>query len=199
MPVPQQSKPPKINVRIDCGDYLLRTLKVDDASERWAGWMADRRGLRLMNIPTKVMRREDVAAYIKQFDQRSSLLIGIFEKQTRTHIGFIRLDIAHALRRCLGFIFIGEGKYRHSRVTNALGLPFQDYVFDTLGLNTMLATVLASNRAMILYLLKYGWTLDRTSERHVKSHADAAMLDLCYLSLSSDAWRAWKTANLPQQ
>jgi hypothetical protein len=54
MPVPQQSKLPKISVRIDCGDYLLRTPEVDDASERWAGWMADRKGLRLMNIGPKV-------------------------------------------------------------------------------------------------------------------------------------------------
>src|SRR5450755_4889224 len=116
MRAPQQSKLPRINVRIDCGKYLLRTLKPDDASERWAGWMADRRSVRLLNVPVQVMKRQDVVAYIKQFDQRSSLLIGIFEKQTRAHIGFIRLDIAHGLSRALGFMFIGEGRYRHSSV-----------------------------------------------------------------------------------
>jgi len=196
MRAPQQPKPPRIDVRIDCGRYLLRTLKVEDACERWAGWMADRRSVRLSNVPPRAMKREDIVAYIKQFDQRSSLLIGIFEKQTRAQIGFIRLDIAPALSRCLGFMFIGEGKYRHSSVTNVLGPPFHDFVFETLGLRTMLTTVLARNRAMVLYLVKYGWTLDKTIERHVKSQTDDSMLDLCFLSLSGDAWRAWKKAHL---
>jgi RimJ/RimL family protein N-acetyltransferase len=197
MPAQQQPKLPKINVRIDCGKYLLRTLKPDDASERWAGWMADHRSVRLLNVPAKAMSRQDVAAYIRQFDQRSSLLIGIFEKPTRAPIGFIRLDIAHAFSRALGFMFIGEGRFRHSAVIDALGLQFQDYVFDTLGLRTLLTTVLARNRAMVLYLVKHGWTLDKTIERHVRSQTDDTMLDLCFLSLSGDAWRAWKKANLP--
>jgi RimJ/RimL family protein N-acetyltransferase len=197
MPAQQQPKLPKINVRIDCGKYFLRTAKPDDASERWAGWMADRRSVRLLNVPARVMSRQDVAAYIREFDQRSSLLIGIFEKETRAPIGFIRLDIAHAFSRALGFMFIGEGRYRHASVIDALGLRFQDYVFDTLRLRTLLTTVLARNRAMVLYLLKHGWTLDKTIERHVKSQTDGTMLDLCFLSLAGDAWRAWKKANLP--
>jgi RimJ/RimL family protein N-acetyltransferase len=197
MAAQQQSKPPKINVQIDCGKYFLRSLKPGDASERWAGWMADRRSVRLLNVPARVMTRQDVAAYIRQFDQRSSLLIGIFEKPTHAPIGFIRLDVAHAFSRALGFMFIGEGRHRHSGVIDALGLRFQDYVFDALGLRTLLTTVLARNRAMVLYLLKHGWTLDKTIERHVKSQTDDTMLDLCFLSLSGDAWRAWKKTNLP--
>ena len=39
---------------------------------------------------------------------------------------------------------------------------------------------------MIRYLLKSGWTLDKTAPRHVKSNADGTMLDLCYMSITRD-------------
>jgi RimJ/RimL family protein N-acetyltransferase len=199
MRAPQQPKLPKKIVRVDCGKYFLRTLKSEDASDRWASWMADPKNLRLLNSAPRVMTRNDIVTYIEQFDQRSHLLIGIFEKQSGMHIGFFRVDIDHALNRCLGFMMIGEQKYRHWSVTQALRVPFQDLIFETLGLNTMLGTALASNRPMIRYLLKSGWTLDKTAVRHVKSQSDDAMLDLCFLSLSREAWRAWKKTNLPQK
>jgi RimJ/RimL family protein N-acetyltransferase len=155
----QQPKMPKKAVRIDCGKYFLRTLKSEDASDRWANWMVDPKNLRLLNSGPRVMTRRDIATYIEQFDQSSHLLIGIFEKQSGMHIGFIRVDIDHALNRCLGFMMIGEQKYRHWSVSQEIRVPFQDFIFETLGLNTMLGTALASNRPMVRYLLKSGWKL----------------------------------------
>jgi RimJ/RimL family protein N-acetyltransferase len=126
------------------------------------------------------------------------LLIGIFEKTGGLLIGFFRLDIDHRLKRCLMFLLIGEQKYRHWSVTDDIRGPFQDYIFDELGLNTILATVLESNQAMIRYMLKSGWTFDKRSERNVKSQTADTMLDLCFLHLSRDAWNAWKKKNRQQ-
>jgi RimJ/RimL family protein N-acetyltransferase len=196
---PQAANISKKTVDIDCGNYVLRTLTVDDASERWASWMSDAKNLRLLNSTPKAMTRDDVAAYIKLFDQRSHLLIGIFEKQNGLLVGFFRLDIDHRLKRCLMFLLIGEQRYRHWSVTDELRGPFQDYIFDILGLNAILATVLTSNRAMVRYMLKSGWNLNKTAERNVKSQAADAMLDLSFLSLSREAWQAWKKKNVPQR
>jgi len=190
---------PKREVRLDCGDYLLRTVTADDASERWAGWMSDPKNLRLLNSAPKAMTRGDIVAYINRFDQRSHLLIGIFVKQGGSQIGFFRLDIDHRLKRCLMFLLIGEQKYRHFSVTDDIRGPFQDYIFDVLGLNTILATVLASNRAMVRYMLKSGWNLDKTIGQNIKSQTADAMLDLSYLSLSREAWQAWQRKHAPQR
>jgi RimJ/RimL family protein N-acetyltransferase len=182
-------------VRIDCGRYLLRTVKAADASDRWAGWMSDPKNLRLVNSPPLAMTREDIVAYIKQFDQRSHLLIGIFEKQTDILAGFFRIDIDPVLQRCLLFM-IGDPKYRHWFVLGEIWIPFCDFVFETLGLTTMLATVLASNRALTGFLLRRGWSLDKTAPGHVRSHADGTMLDLCFFSFSRDVWRTRKARYL---
>ena len=142
-----KSKPPKkIDVRVDCGKYFLRTLTRDDASDRWAAWMSDPKNLRLLNAAPKTMTRDDITAYIEKFDQISHLLIGIFEKQTGLHFGFFRLDIDHRLNRGLMFFMIGEQKYRHWSVTHELRVPLQDYLFDELNLNTVLGSALTSNQ-----------------------------------------------------
>ena len=199
MAAPPATNFPKREVHLDCGDYLLRTVTGDDASEHWASWMSDPKNLRLLNAAPKAMTRQDIVAYINQFDQRSHLLIGIFEKQGGSQIGFFRLDIDHRLKRCLMFLLIGEQKYRHWSVTDDIRGPFQDYIFDVLGLNTILATVLVSNRAMIRYMLKSGWNLDKTIARNIKSQTADTLLDLSYLSLSREAWQAWKKRNAPRR
>jgi hypothetical protein len=59
--------------------------------------------------------------------------------------------------------------------------------------------VLASNRALTGFLLRLGWSLDKTIERHVRSQTDDAMLDLCFFSYSRDTWRSWKAENLSRR
>jgi RimJ/RimL family protein N-acetyltransferase len=191
------AKIPKKSVSLDCGKYVVRTVKADDASDRWAGWMADPEAAHMLNTPVRILTRNDVVSYIKQFDQRSHLLLGIFEKPSGLLLGFLRIDVDYALGRFLVSMLIGEPAYRNKGVTNDITVPFRDYFFETLGLKTMLATALARNKPIIHYLLKSGWTLDKTLERHVKSHSGDEMLDLCFFSISRDAWRAWTKANVP--
>jgi RimJ/RimL family protein N-acetyltransferase len=142
------------------------------------------------------MKKSDIVAYIASFDQRSRLLLGIFEKAAGKLLGFLRIDIDPASGRFLVSMLIGEPEYRNKGVTNDITVPFRDYFFETLGLTTMLATALSHNRPIIHYLLKSGWMLDQTLARHVKSHADGTMLDLCFFSLTRDMWRDWKKKNL---
>lgn len=189
----------KREVNLDCGGYILRTLSPEDASEHWAEWMSEPKNLRLLNAAPAAMTRDDVGAYIKRFDQKSHLLIGIFVKATGQHIGFFRLDIDHKLKRCLMFLMIGEQKYRHWRVADDIRVPFQDYIFDELGLNPILATVLVSNQAMVRYMQKSGWVIDKTGASPVRSQTGDAVRDLCYLRLSRDAWQAWKQKNLKRR
>ena len=198
MPPPKTKKPPKRDIDIDCGRYRLRTAKAADASDQWAAWMADPEAVHMLNAPAQMLTKDDIATYIKQFDQRSHILIGIFEKEREALLGILRVDIDFANSRCLVSLLIGDPQHRNAGVTNAVTVPFRDYFFETVGLQTMLATALARNKPITHYLFKSGWTLDKTLPGHVKSHADGAMLDLCFFSLTRDAWREWKRKNVGQ-
>jgi RimJ/RimL family protein N-acetyltransferase len=160
--------------------------------------MSEPKNQRLLNAAPTAMTRGDVCAYIKRFDQKSHLLIGIFVKATGEHIGFFRLDIDHKLKRCLMFLMIGEQKYRRWSVTHDIRVPFQDYIFDELELNGILATVLTSNQAMVRYMQKSGWVMDRMAASPVRSETGNASPDLCFMRLSREAWQTWKQMNLPR-
>ena len=181
---------------LDCGNYFVRLLAIEDASERWARWTADPEAASMLNAPVKSMSKADLVQYIKRFDQKSHLLSGIFEKRTGKHIGIMRTDIDHASGEFLVNLLIGEPEYRNQGVTSEITVPCRDYMFETLGLKTMKATALAHNKIIIHYLLETGWKLDKTVKQHIKSNSGGKMLDLCYFSLSREAWRAWKQAHV---
>ncbi len=183
-------------IALDCGKYLVRTLTVDDASARWGSWLADPEASRMLNAPPKVLSKKEIVDYIKLFDQRSHLLLGIFDKATDKHVGFLRIDIDFALGRFLPTLLIGEPAYRRKGIMTIINVPVLGYMFETLGLKTALGTALGHNRLMINSLRKSGWNLDKVVKGHVKSNADGSPLDLCFFSLSREAWRTWKAANL---
>ena len=191
MPTPPR-KYPKRKVWLDCGDYVLRTITAEDATDRWAHWMEDAEAIEMLNAPRAAMTKDDLVAYIKSFDQRTQILIGIFEKRSGLLLGFLRNDVNFDTGQFLVSMIIGEPEYRHSGVTNAVTVPFRDYFFEELGMNAMLATALSHNKPIIHYLYATGWTLDRTIERHIKSNSDERMFDLCFFSQTKEAWRTWK-------
>jgi RimJ/RimL family protein N-acetyltransferase len=186
---------PKKSVRIRSPNYLVRTIVEGDASERWASWMTDPEAIHMLNLAPRAWSKADIVRYIAGFDQRQSLLLGIFEKADGTHIGIMTIDINVVTRQFLINMLIGDADQRHKGVTAEITVPFRDYFFETLGLETALASVLARNAPIIAYLHKTGWQLDRTLPRGAKSNAGGEPLDLCLFNLSREAWRAWKKAH----
>jgi len=112
------------------------------------------------------------------------LLVGLFSVQIDWRIG-----------RYLVNTIVGEAPYRSKGLMLEVTLPFREFFFETLGLNVMTATALATNAPIIGYLEKTGWTLNQTLKAHTRSNADGSMIDLHLYSITRDAWRAWKSAN----
>jgi RimJ/RimL family protein N-acetyltransferase len=184
-----RAKIPKKTVRIESDEYLIRTLTMDDASDRWAGWMSEPEVMHMLNVAPRKMTRSDIVNYIKDFDQRSDLLLGIFDKRSGTHIGFFTINADYTLSQGVVNLLIGDPAYRHHGVLSVIRRQFAEYFFENLGLKTMMASALKRNQIILDTLLKGGWILNRTLKQHVKSHSDGTMLDLCLLSLSRDTWR----------
>jgi len=192
MPAPTPSMIAKKKVRIHSDKYLIRTIEAEDASDRWAGWMSDPEVKYMLNLGARTWKKADVLDYINTFNQSQNLLLGIFDKESRTHIGIFTVDINYMLGHFLLNLLIGEADYRNKQVTTSIAEPFLTYFFETLGLNAAMASVLARNAPMIHWLQKNGWQLEQTLKQSTKSHADGAMLDVCLFSLQRATWREWK-------
>jgi len=186
----RHNKPPKKRVRIDAGDYLIRTITVDDASDRWAAWMADPEVANMLNAPVRSMTKDEIIAYIKTFDQRSDLLWGIFDKRSGSHIGFFTVKADYDRSQGIVNLLIGEAEHRNRGVLSTIRRHFAEYFFETLGLKTMMATALAHNQVIINTLIKGGWKVDKVLKQHATAYADGSKLDLWLMSLSRDKWRA---------
>jgi len=184
------SKPAKRKVCIDAGDYLIRTITADDASDRWAAWMADPEVANMLNAPVRTMTKDEITNYIRTFDQRSNLLWGIFDKRTGSQIGFFTINADYDRSQGVVNLLIGDAEHRNRGALSMIRAYFARYFFETLGLKTMMATALEHNQIIINTLIKGGWRVDKVLKHHVTSHADGSKLDLWLMSLSRDTWRA---------
>jgi RimJ/RimL family protein N-acetyltransferase len=185
--------PSSTNVSIATDKYVLRALTESDASDRWASWMSDPDVLHMLNAPVRSMTKADIAKYIGNFDQKTHQLLGVFDKPSGRHIGFFTIDIDGARSQGLVNLLIGEPEFRNHGVLSNVRRQFAEYFFETLGLKTMKATALSRNTIILDTLVKAGWVIDKTLPRHVRAHADGALLDLCLMSLSRETWRARNT------
>jgi RimJ/RimL family protein N-acetyltransferase len=196
MPPPQPARPRKKELWFQAGRYFARTIKREDASERWANWLSDPWTVHVLNPAPRRLQKTDIAEYIKQFDQRSRLLLGIFEKGTRLHVGIIRLDIDYAANHALVNAVIGEPEHRNRGATTDIFVPTLDYLFDKVGVDKVKASILQRNEITLDYLLKLGWQVEPASETQTKSKSDGALLGMCTISYGRDAYRAFRQTNI---
>jgi RimJ/RimL family protein N-acetyltransferase len=191
---------PKKDILIQCGQYFVRTAQIKDASERWANWLSDPEAAHMLNVRVVKATKDDVVRYIKSFDQRSHLLLGVFERNSNLHLGITRLDIDYSSGTALLNILIGDKEYRHKGVTSTIAIPCIDYFFRNPNLRAIKASVLARNQIMLNYMLAMGWQSRRGRVRQLRSEADGSMIDALELTLSREAWEAWRAKfNLNQR
>jgi RimJ/RimL family protein N-acetyltransferase len=173
----------------EAGGYAVRMISPEDASEEWGRWLMDPEAAAMLNAAPRAMTKAEIAAYIATFDQRESLLLGVFDKASGRHFGIVTIAADYARSRGLVNLLIGEGAYRNKGVLNLLEPYFAEWFFERLGLQTMLATALGHNQIARGALLKHGWQVDHVLKQHAVSCVDGAKLDLYLMSLSRDAWR----------
>jgi RimJ/RimL family protein N-acetyltransferase len=145
------------------------------------------------------MSKADIADYIRQFDQRTRLLLGIFEKGTRLHVGFVRLDIDYVAKDALVNAVIGEAAHRNGGATTEVFVPLLDYLFDTAGLEKVKASILRRNQVTRDYLEKLGWQAEPTRQPPVRAHADGSLLEMDLISYTRAAYRDFRQTRLGQR
>lgn len=196
---PRADRLSKQQLWFPAGRYFLRTVKREDASQRWADWLSDPWTVHVLNTPPRAMTKAEIADYIRSFDQRERLLLGIFERGSRAHVGFIRLDIDTAAGEALVSAVIGEKEHRNSGATVNTFIPLLKFVFDGLRLSRVRAFVLERNQTTIQYLSKLGWTLDPGPESPVRSHTDGSLLVLRRMTWNRAGFQAWLSSPIGQR
>ena len=176
-------------------NLMIRTMTVEDVSDRFVSWFSQDEIRTSLNLPAQGRTKADMVGYVQSYDQQSRLLLGIFDATSGLLVGFLTVQIEPRIGRYLVSTIVGEPEYRTKGLMLEITLPFREYFFETRGLKVMTATALANNKAIIGYFEKTGWTLNQTLKAHSKSHTEGTMIDLHLYSITREAWQAWKAAN----
>lgn len=157
-----------VNAHIETERLYLRTLKKDDASEGYLGWLKDEEITRYLEIRHSTQTIETIQSFVEKMRQSTEdLLLGIFIKDTDQHIGNIKLGpVSWRYKRAHIGIMIGEkdawGKGYAPETINALC----DYCKDDLGLRKVVAGAYISNQGSVKAFAKAGFD----QEGHFKEY-----------------------------
>ena len=168
--------------------FVLRSMVRADASERWLGWLADAEVMRPLHMPTRQSSVEEIAAHIEQFDNDLRLLVGIFTREAREHIGFymIEVDRAHALASFN--VFVGDRSWWGRGVVNETRAALLDHFFDLRGIEKVIGQPLARNFGALFNYRAQGWKLEGVWRRHRRSFLTGERIDQYNFGLLKDDW-----------
>lgn len=147
---------PGDNVWLESRSYVLRTMRPEDSLEPMQRWWADPGIMAPLRKKAGNYSRDYLLQYINKFDNVSGFLLGIFVKETGLHIGWRRLRVYDDGSSLLD-IALGDKGYQRRRVQSELDHVFYDFVFNSVGVKQMMATVYGDNVASLGRTLKLGY------------------------------------------
>ena len=174
-------------IRLDTSDYIVRTIDPTDDLGDWTDWLTDTDTARNLNARADRLSRNALKAYVAGFDGETSHLFGIFEKLTGRLVG-VRAIYVDALHKAFYVnVLVGERNARDKGARTQSRNVVYRYFFETRGLETAYANVVATNEIVLAGMAKRGWILERTSR---KAEANGAgIVDLHHFRLTRDRWR----------
>jgi RimJ/RimL family protein N-acetyltransferase len=175
-------------IALESAHYNLRTLTVEDASERWAQWLNDAGTARMLNAERRVMTIEEIRAHIASFDGRDRHLIGIFEKDGGMMVGLWQLGIDRKRKEFHVNVLVGETEARRKGAREETRDPLYRHFFNVLGMTAARCSVAAHNASTLRVMQKFGWELTGISH---KPAADGSYpIELRHFRLPRAQWLA---------
>lgn len=178
--------PAQPTISFETPNYIVRTLMVEDASERWAEWMLDPEAARMLNVAPSAMTMDDLRRYIERFDGDTKLLFGVFEKESGKLLSIRAFYVDPVKKAFLDNALVGEPDARGRAVQRESTYVLQRYFFNTRDMTSCHAAINAHNR-FADFLLGRGWVKERTEMR--PSVSGEGNVETLYICLTRDAWR----------
>lgn len=156
-----------ISYKINHSELFLRSLKVEDTSEKYLGWMNDIEIVKFTEQKNKKHNFQDIKNYVdEKQNSKFDLLFGIFHNSD--HIGNIKLgpiNFNHKISE-ISF-FIGEKKYMNKGIMTKVIKYLINFSFKKLSLEKITAGCYSNNLGSKKVLLKCGFTIEGKRRRHV--------------------------------
>lgn len=170
------------NVYIETPRFYLRSLTVDDATARYAAWLADAAAQRFISaakIPTDldVLKRfiED------RLDRPDVLFLGIFLRDNALHVGNIKYEPVDPERGCavMGML-IGDPDWRGKGVAAEVLEASSRWLQENRGITEIVLGVSRDNDAAIRAYGKAGFRVEITDRISADPKVNLTMVRRCH-------------------
>lgn len=141
--------------------FILRPLRVDDVSDRYAGWLSDQATSQYI---TAKLNLADLRQYVLEHSGREDVLfLGIFERASGLHIGNIKYEpVNSTLGYAIMGILIGEPNWRGKGVATEVILASAEWLRQCRNIKQIVLGVHRVNTAAILAYQKVGFIEEST-------------------------------------
>jgi len=139
--------------------FFLRPLTLQDATDRYLGWLRDGQAQRYIMSASRTQTLEDLRAFIAdRIGRRDVLFLGIFERVSGRHIGNIKFEpIDYAGRTAEMGILIGEPEWRRQGVANEVIAATAYWLRDHYGVLRLCLGVERGNETALSAYLRAGF------------------------------------------
>jgi [ribosomal protein S5]-alanine N-acetyltransferase len=164
---------------LDTDRFHLRSLTVDDVTERYLDWLRDTADHIAVTSPRPVRELPELRDYVRErIDRDDVLFLGIFDKATGVHVGNIKFEPIDTRRKfAVMGILIGTPEYRGKGVAAEVLTASSAWLRDHRGINQIVLGVSVRNPGAIHAYEKVGFELAETP-LIAKSHPDQVTMVL---------------------
>ena len=174
-------------MQLQADPYRLRPLLVEDASDRYVGWLHDPTISRTLDVDGPAQTLGTVRDYIASHDNVTGFLFGIFADRDLligTH------SFRHHPRHKMATVgvMIGDRNYWGREVPLITRRRILDFAFDELGCNKVEAGCYSINLPAIYNFKRQHWTLEGTRKAH--RIVEGLSVDMLLFGMLKEDWHA---------
>ena len=155
-----------MNMKIITDRFFLRPLVKADASLAYLNWMKDEAVSQYISAAKNTKSIKILESYIiEKSTDKNCIFLGIFEKNTDTHIGNIKYDpISFSRKEAVMGVLLGDPSWRGKNVFNEIFKATQNWLLEKHSIKTIILGVDASNTAAIRAYEKVGFSITSAKE-----------------------------------
>ena len=180
---------PGQKVQLETPNYRIRSLGIEDASERFIAWAADPDVKIQLNSRPREMTHQQLIDHLASFDDVSSFNLGIFSKATGLIIGFNMVLYLKVHDSAEVTIVIGDRDYWGKKVVLEVRPAIIDFLFNEVGIVKVWGRPTTRNFAAVYNYRALGFTCEGILRQQLKT-PDGGRTDQYIFGLLKDEWRA---------
>lgn len=175
-------------VWLESPNYIARSLRPDDLTDRFVSWFSDAENMRYVHLPVG-STREEIASYVGRFDNKTLFFMGLFEKSTGQLFGWRQIIYDEKDRRALLTLVIGDKDFQGRGINREIQPVFYEFLFVTLGVHKMFAEIFGGNIRSHRLALTAGYDLEGVLREHFVA-SDGQPRDISMYGMFETGWRA---------